>query len=209
MSCGDRTLTAGWPTTTAPVPGDKACILDAFNSGAPAYYIERTAAPDDRHLRVTTYEVLGLRTARMTVDDTAAQPPGGTTTTTCTRLLASFGRLHCQTDEPSPADVRVRLEIQSQDDDVFPSATITNGGPGIAADIQIQLTASAAVEVPFAHDPTWDCTEQDSSGTAVCVQRGVASRCGSRRSVPHPGPSSTSPSRSPPAPPIPTRPTIE
>jgi hypothetical protein len=110
----------------------------------------------------------------MTVDDTAAQPPGGTTTTTCTRLLASFGRLHCQTDEPSPADVRVRLEIQSQGGDVFPSATITNGGPGIAADIQIQLTASAAVEVPFAHDPTWDCTEQDSSGTAVCVQRGVA-----------------------------------
>ena len=87
IDCGTRYLASGWPTTTVPYPGFADCIQQAFASGTSAIYVERAQTDGEGgHIEITTYEVVGARLVRRTVDSTGAQPPGGVVVSTCTGL---------------------------------------------------------------------------------------------------------------------------
>ena len=87
VDCGTRYLASGWPTTTVPYPGFADCIQQAFASGTSAIYVERAQTDGEGgHIEITTYEVVGARLVRRTVDSTGAQPPGGVVVSTCTGL---------------------------------------------------------------------------------------------------------------------------
>ena len=87
VDCGTRYLASGWPTTTVPYPGFADCIQQAFASGTAAIYVERAQTDGEGgHIEITTYEVVGVRQVRRTVDSTGAQPPGGVVVSTCTGM---------------------------------------------------------------------------------------------------------------------------
>lgn len=92
-TCGTFRYASGWPTTTAPYPGQYDCILDAFAVGTPASVAERLQTDGfGGHIEIRFYEVTGVGRVRVTVDATGAQPPGGVTVRDCTSLTTpGFG----------------------------------------------------------------------------------------------------------------------
>jgi hypothetical protein len=92
--CGTDYLASGWPTTIAPSPQQQSCILEAFASGSYAIYTERAQTDGEGgHIEITTYQVIGPRRVRRTVDATGALPPGSVTVTVCTGLSGNVGPL--------------------------------------------------------------------------------------------------------------------
>ena len=89
IDCGTAYLASGWPTTILPSPTLQQCILSAFAAGTPAIYRERAQTDGEGgHIEITTYEVIGVRQARRTIDATGAQPPGGITVSVCSGLAS-------------------------------------------------------------------------------------------------------------------------
>ncbi len=89
IDCGTAYLASGWPTTILPSPTLQQCLLSAFAAGTPAIYRERAQTDGEGgHIKVTTYEVIGVHQARRTVDATGAQPPGGITVSVCSGLAS-------------------------------------------------------------------------------------------------------------------------
>jgi hypothetical protein len=89
IDCGTAYLASGWPTTILPSPTLQQCILSAFSAGTSAIYRERAQTDGEGgHIQITTYEVIGVRQVRRTIDATGAQPPGGVTTSTCSGLAS-------------------------------------------------------------------------------------------------------------------------
>ncbi len=89
IDCGTAYLASGWPTTTVPSPAVQQCILSAFSAGTAAIYRERAQTDGEGgHIQITTYEVIGVRQVRRTVDATGAQPPGAITVSVCSGLAS-------------------------------------------------------------------------------------------------------------------------
>ncbi len=89
IDCGTAYLASGWPTTILPSPALQQCILSAFAAGRPAIYRERAQTDGQGgHIKITTYEVIGVHQVRRTVDATGAQPPGAVTVSVCTGLAS-------------------------------------------------------------------------------------------------------------------------
>jgi hypothetical protein len=103
INCGIDYLASGWPTTTAPTPATFTCILDAFAAGSSAQFIEREQTDGNGgHIRVTTFQIIGVRSVKVTVDSTGAQPRGGVTVESCGALTAPAGAIVLQTGSCTP-----------------------------------------------------------------------------------------------------------
>jgi hypothetical protein len=89
--CGIVYLASGWPTTTAPSPTFASCLATGFTAGTPTRLVVRAQTDGaGGHILITTYQVLGPASVRVTEDATnAADRPQVVTVKTCTGLTVS------------------------------------------------------------------------------------------------------------------------
>lgn len=95
VDCGVVYRASGWPTTFVPSPSTFTCLADAFAAGTPARLVDREQTDGyGGAILVTTYDVLGPGSLRVTVDATqAADRPQVVTVSECTGVVAEMIRL--------------------------------------------------------------------------------------------------------------------
>lgn len=89
--CGTLDNLFGWPTTMLWDSRPGQCLVDAFDAGTPKHLtlFEQTDG-EGGHPRITTFEVIGRGSVRLTVDSTrAADGDAGVDITTCTELTTT------------------------------------------------------------------------------------------------------------------------